>query len=95
MRFGDFKTATLISLFHLPHFFRRVETAEEVKIRKCFCYIANAPNNYVDYFKLQGSFGKYLIRILVYEWKEFVKVEVSKFKKILYWFFLLNFIIEF
>ncbi|XP_035702297.1 uncharacterized protein LOC110863338 isoform X2 [Folsomia candida] len=75
MRFGNSKTATLISVFHLPHFFCRQEHPEAVKIRKIFAYVCNAPNNYVDYFKLQGIFGKYLMRTLVDEYKDFIKVD--------------------
>lgn len=79
MRFGDSRTGTLISVFHLPQFFSRQEHPEALKIRKIFAYVCNAPNNYVDYFKLQGVFGKYMMKTLVEEYKDFVRVEEVPF----------------
>jgi hypothetical protein len=80
MKFPGCRTGTLISLFHLPHFFRRFDSAEDINIRKIFAHICNSPLKAVDFYGLQHIFGKFLMRTLREEYKEFIEVDVRSYQ---------------
>lgn len=82
VRFANSRCPALVTVFHLPRFYKRIESISSLNTRTVFTWLNNSPTKSVPVEVIVSKYGKHTMRALTATFATLVETAVSKIIKL-------------